>query len=512
MDKTSRTKNSLLNSLAGMISYAFVMIATLATRTMFARYLGEELLGLNTLFTSVLQILQITELGIGNAIIVFLYEPVKYADKEKTKALIRLYKRVYNIFAFALLVIGIIVQFTIIPRIVNVKTVDMVTVQRYYSLFLLGIVSSYVFAYSKSIFYAEQKVRVISIVNAAQKTIISVFQVLVIFCFENYDLYLILLIVGYLGENLICHYTVMKRHSYLREKCSYKISEKDKKDILNLIKSIFTVKIADKILGQSDSLIINQMIDIITLGMYGNYHTIFNACQGLYTPIGAALTSSYGNLSVGASSQQRYEAYRKSYVMFHFIAVYFCVLFFALIQDFIFILYGEKYVFKNSLYLVMTIYLYVTLVKTIYYSYQNSMGLHRLDQKQTVLQVPFNIIVSIFFAKWLGITGVIWGTIVSILIFSIGFKGKFLYEIAFGQKASKYYIKTFKDALLTSGVFILAYLLSNLVLVTTVVGFLVKSVLLSFGLVCICIAVFSIDSEFRRSSYFLMQKIRRVSA
>ena len=160
----------------------------------------------------------------------------------------------------------------------------------------------------------------------------------------------------------------------------------------------------------------------------------------------------------------------------------------------------------------MTIYLYVTLVKTIYYSYQNSMGLHRLDQKQTVLQVPFNIIVSIFFAKWLGITGVIWGTIVSILIFSIGFKGKFLYEIAFGQKASKYYIKTFKDALLTSGVFILAYLLSNLVLVTTVVGFLVKSVLLSFGLVCICIAVFSIDSEFRRSSYFLMQKIRRVSA
>ena len=81
MDKTSRTKNSLLNSLAGMISYAFVMIATLATRTMFARYLGEELLGLNTLFTSVLQILQITELGIGNAIIVFLYEPVKYAYK-----------------------------------------------------------------------------------------------------------------------------------------------------------------------------------------------------------------------------------------------------------------------------------------------------------------------------------------------------------------------------------------------------------------------------------------------
>ena len=132
MDKISRTKNSLLNSLAGMISYAFVMIATLATRTMFARYLGEELLGLNTLFTSVLQILQITELGIGNAIIVFLYEPVKYADKEKTKALIRLYKRVYNIFAFALLVIGIIVQFTIIPRIVNVKTVDMVTVQRYF--------------------------------------------------------------------------------------------------------------------------------------------------------------------------------------------------------------------------------------------------------------------------------------------------------------------------------------------------------------------------------------------
>lgn len=105
------------------------MVATMATRIAFARYLGEELLGLNSLYTSVLQILQITELGIGNAMIIFLYEPVKNSDKEKTKALIHLYKNVYNVFAGILLLLGIGVQVLLIPHIVDVNTIAMKTVQ-----------------------------------------------------------------------------------------------------------------------------------------------------------------------------------------------------------------------------------------------------------------------------------------------------------------------------------------------------------------------------------------------
>lgn len=510
MPDSSRTKKSIVNSISGMFSYIFVMIATMATRIAFARFLGEELLGLNSLYTSILQILQITELGISNAIIIFLYEPIKNSNQQKTKALINLYKKVYNAFAATLLILGLMAQFFIIPHIVDVKTIEMSTVQIYFFLFLMGIVCSYLFAYNKSILYAEQKNNIISLVNAVQKVIVSVLQVVAIFMLHNYFCFLILMIVGYLVENLICHFWVLKRHPYLKEKQYEKLSKTEKQEIINLIKPIFVVRIADKVLGQSDSLIINQYIDIITLGMYTNYHTIFNACIGLFNPIGASLTSSYGNLSVDANSERKYAAYKKSYSPLHFIAVEFCALFLAFIQDFTYIAYGERYLLSNSVCVFMTIYLYLTFVKTIYYSYQNAMGLHRLDQKQTVMQVPFNIVVSILLAMKMGLNGVIIGTILSILIFSIGFKGKYLYEHAFEVNVKVYYIKVLKNFVLTAIDFIIIYYISNYFVTKSIVAFLIKVILISiFSTIIVC-GMHMCDKEFRTFILSIIKGVRKL--
>lgn len=120
--------------------------------------------------------------------------------------------------------------------------------------------------------------RVISIVNAGQKVVVGILQVVAIYQFHNYYVFLILMIIGNLAENLICHFMVLKEHPYLKEPVKEKLSKTEQKKIVELIKPIFVVRIADKVLSQSDSLIINGFIDIVTLGMYTNYHTIFNAC------------------------------------------------------------------------------------------------------------------------------------------------------------------------------------------------------------------------------------------
>ena len=507
MHNNSRTQNSIINSFFGMTAYLFVMVTTMATRIAFARYLGEELLGLNSLYTSVLQILQITELGISNAMIIFLYEPVKNADREKTKALIHLYKNVYNIFAGFLLLLGLGVQFFIIPHIVNVNTIDMKNVQGYFFLFLIAIVCSYLYAYNKSIFYAEQKNRIISIVNAAQKVIVGILQVFVIYKFKNYYIFLLLMIAGNLTENLICHFMVLKEHPYLSENVSEKLNKTEQKKIIDLIKPIFVVRIADKVLSQSDSLIINGFIDIITLGMYTNYHTIYNACIGLYNPIGSALTSSYGNLAVDANAKEKYTAYLKSYAPFHYIAVVFSCLFLAFIQDFIYIAYGARYVLSDSLSIVMTVYVYLTLVKTIYYSYQNAMGLHKLDQKQMIAQVPFNIVISIILAKMIGLNGIIIGTILSILIFSFGFKGKYLYEFAFHEDTKKYFLKTTKDFTLSGFLFAVVYLFTCRFRTISIGAVILKVIVMSICIGLVSLVLFSIDREFREFVLGLQRKL-----
>jgi len=504
-NSNSRLKNIITNSAYGMFSYVFVMISTMITRMAFAHYLGRELLGLNTLFTSILQLLQITELGIGNAIIVFLYEPVKLMNKEKTKALISLYKKVYNIFAIALLTIGLLVQFFVLPEIVN-TSIDIRIVQNYFFLFLLGVVCSYILAYSKSIFYAEQKVRIVSVANAAQKTIVSCLQLIAIFVFENYYVFLLLFITGNLLENIICHTIVMKTHPYLKEPVTETLTVEEKSKIVNLVKSIFIVRMADKILGQSDSIIINRMIDIVTLGMYGNYHTIFNACLGLFSPIGAALTSSYGNLSVNATSEEKYDAYQKSYPFLHYVTLLFSGYFLSYIQDFIQLTYGMSYKLADSTAFVLTVYLYVSLVVTVYYSYQNALGLHRLDQKQVIAQVPANIVFSVVLARYIGLDGIVWGTILSLVIFSFGFKGRYLYQYVFDKKISIYYIKTLKNSLLSLLVFIAIVIINSIYIIDSFIGFFIKAIVLFVITTLMATVVMLFDVNFREYFKKLIDK------
>lgn len=504
----SRTVNTAINSFVGMLSYAFVMAATLATRVAFARYLGNELLGVNSLYTSILQVLQISELGISNAIIVFLYGPIKNSDKETIKSLISLYKRVYLLFSLFLFILGCLVDLFIIPHIVKVNSTSMPDIQIYFLLYLIGIVCSYLFAHNKSVIYAEQRNGVISWANAIQKCLVGIFQVLAVFLYKNYFLFLILLIVGNIAENLFCHFWVLKRHPYLLDKNVNPLSPEDKQNIINLIKPVFVVKIADKVLNQSDSIIVNSFIDIITLGMYANYHTIFNAVLGLFSPIGAALTSSYGNLSIGASPSEKFRGYKKSYDLLHFVSVLFCSFFLAYIQDFIAIAYGDEFLLSDSLCVWMTIYLYVTSVKTIYYSYQNAMGLHKLDQKQMLLQVPVNIIASIALVFILGIDGVVIGSIIALVLCSICFKGMYLYKFSFNENTSLYYIKTIKDSLLAAVILFITYFCSKIYIANSIISFLIKVIIMSIVICIYAVAILAFSKDFRTVLNVLYKKMK----
>ena len=59
-----------------------IIIGFVAQR-IFIQTLGTEYLGINGLFTNILSMLGIVELGLGSAIIYHLYQPIAEQDKEK---------------------------------------------------------------------------------------------------------------------------------------------------------------------------------------------------------------------------------------------------------------------------------------------------------------------------------------------------------------------------------------------------------------------------------------------
>ena len=83
MGQKTRTEYSLLNIITGLGGYALNTIIGLICRMVFTRTLSAEYLGIGGLFTNILSMLSLAELGIGSAIVYALYKPLAVRDKEQ---------------------------------------------------------------------------------------------------------------------------------------------------------------------------------------------------------------------------------------------------------------------------------------------------------------------------------------------------------------------------------------------------------------------------------------------
>ena len=73
--KIERTKNTVRNIGAGAVNRVINIILPFFTRTALLYIMGTKYLGLNSLFTSILSFLSLTELGVGGAMIYSMYKP-----------------------------------------------------------------------------------------------------------------------------------------------------------------------------------------------------------------------------------------------------------------------------------------------------------------------------------------------------------------------------------------------------------------------------------------------------
>ena len=83
---TSRLENSVLNLLAAWGGQVVALALVFVTRAVFARELSMDYLGLENLFSNVITILSLAELGIGSSITFALYKPIALGDEETIKS------------------------------------------------------------------------------------------------------------------------------------------------------------------------------------------------------------------------------------------------------------------------------------------------------------------------------------------------------------------------------------------------------------------------------------------
>ena len=99
---------ALLNSFSSSGIYAIKMIVTLFTRAVFIQQLGLSLLGVQGVFTNVLAMVSLAELGVGSSLSLVLYKPLVNRDAETITKLMTFFKRVYLVISAVVLLLGIV--------------------------------------------------------------------------------------------------------------------------------------------------------------------------------------------------------------------------------------------------------------------------------------------------------------------------------------------------------------------------------------------------------------------
>ncbi|WHQ49459.1 oligosaccharide flippase family protein [Lactiplantibacillus plantarum] len=268
----NRRKASVINSTVAIIGQFLSLLFSFVSRTIFIRVLGEQYLGLNGLFTNLLNILSFAELGIGSAIVFSMYRPLSEHDIPQIKALMFLYKRCYHIIALILMFGGAVILI-FLPYLIAGKY-DVGNIYIAFLLYLLNSVLSYFWSYKRSIFVANQEGYINSFNQLIFNVVMQSIQIIFLVMYKSYYVYLVIQIVFTVLSNWQISKLANKRYPYLKERVTERVEKKTlsylKRNVIGMISS----KIGGVVVFGTDNLLLSGFIGLAAVGKYSNYTLI----------------------------------------------------------------------------------------------------------------------------------------------------------------------------------------------------------------------------------------------
>ena len=461
MADSSRTRNSFINMLASaMANIASVLLGIIARRY-FVLILGDEMQGLNGLYTNVISMLSVVELGMGSAIIYNLYKPIEQDDKETIRSLMAFYRRGYHIIGFIVAAIGLRI-IPILPFFVKEVTVD-INATVVYLFFLADAVFSYFLSYKRSIFYAKQENYIVQIIHIICLTIMKIVQTIILYITRNYYLYLAIMVLLRVIENVVITYEVIRKYPDLSDKGANPISEDIKRDIFLKIRGLFFHQIGAFVVNGTDKLVITRILGLVTAGLYSNYALIIEAIRNLSKQVIEAVTPSVGNLLVTADKDKQYDVFNKLRFINFWMAAFCGICLYVLMAPWVVIWIGESRLLPDFVMLVLAFNFFQKTMRNVYLSFKTAAGIFHEDRIVPVLEALINITISVILAKTIGLVGVFIGTTLSGLVLWCYSYPKFVYNGLFGRSIKDYCKETISYILVFFGLLVITSLAASVV-------------------------------------------------
>ena len=412
MREKSRLQNSILNFVSGMGYRGLTLVTAFVVRTVFVRCLNAEYLGINGLYSNILSMLSLAELGFGTAMVYSMYQPLADKDSQKLQQLMKLYQKVYTIIGTVILFLGLCLVPFLDLLIKDQPDVEGLTF--YYILFLLNSVVSYwFFAYRNALLQADQKSYVVTNYNSIFNLIKSVIQILILIFFHSFTLYLITQIICTVGQNIAVAVKVDVLYPFMKEKNKEDLPKEEKKKIFKDVKALMLSKISHVALNSTDNIIISAFVGSKWVGLLSNFVLISDAITSILCQTTNSITASLGNFFAKEDKNEGYKLFCRVDFLNFWLYGFSTVALITLLNPFITIWIGEKYTLSQGAVVWLSINFLVAGFMNTLFTFRSTLGLFTQGQYRPLIVTAINIGLSIGMSyKW-GITGVLAATFIS---------------------------------------------------------------------------------------------------
>ena len=477
MNENSRTSNSIKNIIFALCCQVLGALLGFVTKTIFLDELGDMYNGMLGFFANIVSVLSLAELGLGTAIVFALYKPIAEDDIPRLQSLMQFYKRVYTYIAFIILGLGLLLL-PFLPLLME-EVVDGARVYLYYLIYLLNTVVSYLFIYKSALLNADQRNRVVRLINMLYTLLRNCIEIGVLLLTHNFILYLCVQLCCTACNNFTISVFANKLYPWLKQKATI-LPKAETKKIFFDVKSVVLYKIGGVLLNNTDNLLITIIVGLVAVGYYSNYMMFVGLVITVLELMFSALSGSIGNLN--ASSSKEYS--KKMYDIVGFIGFWaytFCAIsLFVLLDDVVLFWIGAERVLGQTVSLALALNLFVIGLLQGTMVFRNTTGLFRKTKFIIIITAVLNIIFSILMGFAWGIAGIVFATSISRILTNFWYEPYVLHRHIFQTKFKVYLIKTAKYIVAAGVAGCATYLLAGLMPYTGFISIVYK-VLICLG-------------------------------
>lgn len=425
----SRSKNVKRNIGWGIINCFVSIILPFLTRTAVVYSIGIEYTGLDSLFHSVLSVMNLAELGIGSAMVFSMYKPIAEMDEEKVCALLNLYRKCYRIIGMIVLGIGT-ASLLFINRLIAGNVPNNVNICILFIIYIVDDAIGYLlFAYKTSLFTASQRVDWISRITIIVQFLKCIIRIVGVVYFKNYYIYAIALPVTTLLNNLLIHYLAGKEFPNYR--CIGELNREDKVAIKKKVGGMVFQKIGHIILTSADTIVISAFFGLRVLGIYNGYYYIITALAAVLSVVQRSLIPSIGNSIVKENTEKNYSNFNIIGLLYIWIIGWSSTCLLCLYQPFITLWQGSENTFSFPVVIMFTVYYYTFHMGDMIHMYKEALGLWWEGKFVPIVSSLLNLILNVVLVQLIGIYGILISTIISVTFINVPILSKIVFKYYF---------------------------------------------------------------------------------